>query len=84
MHTSVGHVSLRNSLMLGNTKRLKIQSTHFYWASLKVRFIGYVLWHINSCRLFNAVFCLYIYILNGKENSFVILGEMCFMAYQPL
>ena len=23
---------------------------------------GWVLWHINHCRLFNAKYCLYIYI----------------------
>ena len=33
--------------------------------------LGWVLWHINHCRLFNAKFCLYIYI---KCISFAWVG----------
>ena len=38
-----------------------------------------VLWHINHCRLFNAKFPLYIYILDIYD-----LFWLAFMAYQPL
>ena len=34
--------------------------------------LGWVLWHINHCRLFNAKSYLYIYILNIYD--FVLLG----------
>ena len=40
--------------------------------------LGWVLWHINPCRLFNAKFSLYIYI---KYIGFGLAG---FMAYQSL
>ena len=34
----------------------------------KVQFmsVGWVLWHINLCKLFNAKFCLYVYTFNQR------------------
>ena len=43
----------------------------------RLDWFGWVLWHINHCRLFNAKFCLYICII----YDMVWLG---FMAYEPL
>ena len=40
--------------------------------------LGWALWHINPCWLFNAKYSLYIYI---KDICLLRLG---FMAYQPL
>ena len=33
-----------------------------YLTSFAKHNFGWVLWHINPCRLFNAISCLYIYI----------------------
>ena len=30
------------------------------------RVVGWVLWHINLCRLFNTKFCLYVYTFNQR------------------
>ena len=63
-----------------------LQSSDFIWKaqSLKIDIIGltllgWVLWHINYCGLFNAKSSLYIYILNIYD----LVGSS-FMAYQLL
>ena len=41
--------------------------------------LGWILWHINHCRLFNAKPFFFTYILNIYD-----LVWLDFMAYQPL
>ena len=38
--------------------------------------VGWVLWHINLYRLFNAKFCLYVYTFNQRFLSEYFVGKI--------
>ena len=38
--------------------------------------VGWILWRINLCRLFNAKFCLYVYTFNLRFLNEYLVGKI--------